>query len=529
MKNWTIGKRIITNSAFLIALVMGLGLFTFNQLHNINRFKDIIVADCLPGLATIGDINDRVSANYILTLRLMQTDDKEAKKHFADQIQTNVLVINDLTNQYEKTVTMEEDRQLFAKAIAARAAYVAAFKGIVALSDESKNGEARAAVISTLQPAYDALAQTIDDLVAFNERNGRTAAEGITQAATHANRGLWTGLGVALVAGILFAGFIIVSTTRLLRTVAASLGSGADQVAAASSQVACASQQLAEGASEQAASLEETSASLEEMTSMVKRNADSAAKAKSIAAETRAAADVGSVDMEEMKAAMSEIKNSSSDVAKIVKDIDEIAFQTNILALNAAVEAARAGEAGAGFAVVADEVRNLAQRSAASAKATAEKIDDAIVKSERGVQISIKVAKSFEQIVTKSREVDQYVAEIATASREQAQGVSEVNSAVTQMDKVTQSNAASAEECASAAEELNSQAETVKESVHALQKLVDGGVRSSGAVTKHRVSPKVGRQPSAPAASAVRAVNLVRPKGRENDLPLSASKEFKDF
>lgn len=530
MKNWTIGKRIVGNSVFLLALIVGLGLYTFKQLHNIDRFKETIVVDCLPGIATIGDINGRVSANYILTLRLMQTDDKAVRKQLTDLIQTNVLVINDLTNQYEKTITFDEDRQLFAKAIAARAAYVAAFKGILALSDESKSEEARAAVISTLQPAYDALAQTIDDLVAFNQRNGRTAGEGITEASAHANRGLWVGLSVALVAGILVAGFIIISTTRLLRSVAANLACGADQVAAASTQVASASQQLAEGASEQAASLEETSASLEEMTSMVKRNAEAAGKAKSIAAETRTAADVGSGDMEEMKAAMSEIKNSSSEVAKIVKDIDEIAFQTNILALNAAVEAARAGEAGAGFAVVADEVRNLAQRSAASAKATAEKIEDAIAKSERGVQISIKVAQSFEQIVTKTRDVDQYVAEIATASHEQAQGVSEVNSAVTQMDKVTQSNAASAEECASAAEELNSQAESVKESVNALQKLVDGGALQRRYPTTHQVAPRGGTtQPLAVETSQARPVKGPIQKDLRAALPLPATKEFKDF
>lgn len=252
-----------------------------------------------------------------------------------------------------------------------------------------------------------------------------------------------------------------------LETLAASLNS-------ASKEVSASSQSFAEGASEQAASLEETSASLEEMTSMVRRNAESAERAKVVAGETRTAADAGSSGMVEMKAAMGEIKDSSTQVGKIVKAIDEIAFQTNILALNAAVEAARAGEAGAGFAVVADEVRNLAQRSAMSARETAEKIEESIIKSERGVQISVQVSASFDQIATKAREVDQFVAEIATSSQEQAQGVSQVNIAVTQMDKVTQSNAASAEESAAAAAELNSQAASVKAAVERLQALVGG-------------------------------------------------------
>ncbi len=266
------------------------------------------------------------------------------------------------------------------------------------------------------------------------------------------------------------------------------MNDGADQVASASAQVASASQTLAEGASQQAASLEETGASLEEISSMTKRNADNSQSAKSLASQTRAAADTGAADMSEMSSAMDAVKASSVEVGKIIKTIDEIAFQTNILALNAAVEAARAGEAGMGFAVVADEVRNLAQRSAQAAKETATKIEDSIAKSNHGVQISGKVGASLQEIVTKARQVDDLVAEIATASNEQSQGIGQVNTAVSQMDKVTQSNAATAEESAAAAEELNAQAASQKQVVSQLLALV-GAARSTHADTVGSIAP----------------------------------------
>jgi methyl-accepting chemotaxis protein len=178
--------------------------------------------------------------------------------------------------------------------------------------------------------------------------------------------------------------------------------------------------------------------------------------------------------MVEMTQAMAAIDSSSAEVAKIVKNIDEIAFQTNILALNAAVEAARAGEAGAGFAVVAEEVRSLAQRSAAAAKETANKIEAAISSERNGSLSCDKVRESLTHIADKVSATDALVGEIAAAAREQAQGIEQINTAITQMDQVTQSNSASAEESASAAEELDAQAALLKDMVGQLRRLVGG-------------------------------------------------------
>jgi methyl-accepting chemotaxis protein len=282
------------------------------------------------------------------------------------------------------------------------------------------------------------------------------------------------GVASCVVLGLVLGFFITRSITKPIMTVATTLSAGADQSAAAAGQVSASSQSLAEGSSEQAASLEETSSSLEEMSSMTKRNAGNAQRANDLAREASASATAGASDMQAMAVAMADIKTSSDDIAKIIKTIDEIAFQTNILALNAAVEAARAGEAGMGFAVVADEVRNLAQRSAVAAKETATKIEGAIGKTALGVNLSEKVATRLQEIVTKAKQVDELVAEVATASKEQTQGIDQLNTAIGQIDKVTQSNAANAEESASAAEEMSAQTEALKEAVGELLALVNG-------------------------------------------------------
>ena len=286
--------------------------------------------------------------------------------------------------------------------------------------------------------------------------------------------GLATTLVILLLFGPLAAFVVYARLIAPLIRVLRKLGGISELVRSTSQQLGASSHSLAEGASEQAAALEETSASLEELSATTRNNADHARSANALAAQTHRAAETGAGGMEQMNRAMQEIQSASSNIAKIIKTIEEIAFQTNLLALNAAVEAARAGQAGMGFAVVAEEVRNLAKRSAVAAKETAAIIEDSILKSQHGVQVSAEVSRQFQEITEKARQVDELIAQIAAASQEQDQGLGQLNAAVREMDGVTQMNAANAEQSAGSAVELNSQADSLRQVIAELSQLLSG-------------------------------------------------------
>jgi PAS domain S-box-containing protein len=229
-------------------------------------------------------------------------------------------------------------------------------------------------------------------------------------------------------------------------------------VSSAAEQLTSASREISSGAQTQASSLEETASSLEEITSTVKQNTDNAQQARQLAVGSRDVAEKGGEVVGEAVKAMCEINQSSKKIADIITTIDEIAFQTNLLALNAAVEAARAGEQGRGFAVVASEVRNLAQRSASAAKEIKNLIQDSVRKVEVGTDLVNRSGSSLNDIVNSVKRVTDIVAEIAAASKEQLTGIEQVNKAVSQMDRITQSNAAQTEEMSGTADSLLSHA-----------------------------------------------------------------------
>ncbi|WP_459618370.1 methyl-accepting chemotaxis protein [Bordetella sp. 2513F-2] len=286
------------------------------------------------------------------------------------------------------------------------------------------------------------------------------------------------------------------SLTRTVSTVRR----GVEEINVGAREISAGNTDLSSRTEQQAASLEETAASMEELASTVKQNADNARQANQLAASASDVAERGGSAVSEVVSTMEGISASSRKISEIVSVIDGIAFQTNILALNAAVEAARAGEQGKGFAVVAGEVRSLAQRSAQAAKEIKQLIEDSVSKVGTGSQQVERAGATMQEIVASVKRVTDIMGEISAASEEQSSGIDQVNRAVSQMDEVTQQNAALVEEAAAAAGSLQEQAQRLAEAVSVF-KINAGEVIEVPAARLAGHAPQVGREGGSPAAS----------------------------
>ena len=476
--SWTIARRMTVGLTALLAIWLLIIAVVLLRIVSLRGNVGLLANNSLPSVVLLSEVESRVQRQQINRLRMFDAPPDEAELLGREIVTLEKEIAQRLDDYAARYIVDEGERRLFGDVQQAHQAIVETRARIDAPLTDGKGDEFQQLIehqrlIKEVQdPNYGRFMETLKVLMAENLQHGRRVADTGT---TSTRITMWL-LAVVALAALGGAGFF---GRRTIRDISAALGGvtfslnrGARQTASAARQVAVASQTLSGGASEQAAAIEETSTSLEEMSAMIRVTAENSQKAKGLASDARAVAGAGLGTMALMSEAMQEIGVASAEVAKIVKNIDEIAFQTNILALNAAVEAARAGEAGAGFAVVADEVRSLAQRSAAAARETAEKIDLAIASARRGAERSAEVARSLKEITDKVIATDMLVAEIATAAVEQSQGVTQVNTALAQMDRIAQSNAASAEQSAAAAEQLDSQASSLKDSVVQLEALV---------------------------------------------------------
>jgi len=283
------------------------------------------------------------------------------------------------------------------------------------------------------------------------------------------------GISMLIGLGIMIANFIVVGKflIRKLNNIADDISKASDEVNSASSMVSTSSQSLAEGASVQASAIEEVSSSLEELSSTTGQNADNAGQADTLMSiDAKKSFDVIGQKMRDMQQAVTSSVQASEETAKIIKTIDEIAFQTNLLALNAAVEAARAGEAGAGFAVVSEEVRNLALRSAEAAKNTATLIADSTAKIQQAYSLFEQMNTELSRNKQIAENASTLLSNVAGASRDQAQGIKQINIAIGEMNKAIQGAVSTAEESASAAEELNAQSFQMKNNAKDLSEFI---------------------------------------------------------
>ncbi len=277
---------------------------------------------------------------------------------------------------------------------------------------------------------------------------------------------------VVIIFGLLLAFFISKTIISVLQNVSGKMGESANHVSEVSGQVSSASRFMAGQAAEQTASINEISCSMNEMAIMIRQNAENANKADILTQEAGQVVHQANQAVEGLQKSIDETSKAADETVRIVKTIDDIAFQTNLLSLNAAVEAARAGEAGAGFSIVADEVRNLAAKSADAAKNTAEIIRKSAEQAKAGANTVKDAGQVFGKLFEIAKKVEDLVGEIASASTEQAQKTEHVNNSVSEIDRVTRTNASNAEQSSMISEKLNNEVEQMNHFLHELMSLV---------------------------------------------------------
>ncbi|WP_109482055.1 methyl-accepting chemotaxis protein [Paraburkholderia sp. C35] len=542
-----IGPRLGAGFAIVLVLLCAVGGVGLLQASRIYDGTHRIGNDWLPSVETLGTMRADADDVRRLSLRELLSSDPSQMQAMRTQHAQAMTAFAASLNAYAPLVSSPEEQQLFDNIKTAWASYLEVDGKLEQLisGGESTAAQARQLAAGEASTRFTATLDQIDSDIKLNHQGSVDEVAKAADAFSSAR--MWTILlsTLALLAGA----FIAIITTRSIVTplrrsveVAETVAQGdltaaihvdgkdelsqllgalrhmnerlldtvsrvrssSESIATGSSQIAAGNTDLSQRTEEQAASLEETAASMEELTSTVRQNADNASQGNALATRASETAARGGEVVSRVVDTMRGISSSSQQVAQIISVIEGIAFQTNILALNAAVEAARAGEQGRGFAVVAGEVRTLAQRSASAAKEIKDLIDESVTRVNSGTALVDEAGRTMVEIVQSVRQVSDLMGEISAASSEQSRGIEQVNVAISQMDEVTQQNAALVEQASAAAQSMASQAGTLREVVSVFR--LPGGQHAqaamSGSAVGHNAIARAARPAFAPAPAS---------------------------
>jgi methyl-accepting chemotaxis protein len=481
----------------LLAIVSAVGIF---NLKHVNDRTSALAAANGAKSRLANQALDNARGSIARVFQLAAIADSETSVKAAGRLAINVATINESLDKLKQMMSSPEEQAQSATFDRLRDAYVASYKDVLKLRVEGKREEAQAMAYGDTYAAMHALAGALREWIENQDQlflkitgsdsvqayeTARNQLLSLALAALLAGLGFWyvicqsivqpvaTALRVAqtVAAGDLTSRFSVSSQDEIgdllralqamndsLLKVVTEVRSSTTTIAVASSEIAHGNVDLSGRTEQQASALEETASSMEELTSTVKQTAENARQARQMAGTASEVAKQGGTLVADVVDTMASINDSSKKIVDIIAVIDGIAFQTNILALNAAVEAARAGEQGRGFAVVAAEVRNLAQRSAGAAKEIKLLIDTSVDKVAAGGRLVDQAGSKMLEIVASVQSVSEVIGEIAAASAEQEAGIEQINRAITEMDTVTQQNAALVEQAAAAAASLQERA-----------------------------------------------------------------------
>jgi methyl-accepting chemotaxis protein len=552
LANMKIGLKLALAFAVVVAMFLVASVVSIRSGSESAQLTESMVDLEYRQLVLAASMQENAQETMQVMAELLITEDMGDLNEGRARLESNHNKNSDAIKELEQIIYLDEAKAKFEEVKNARKAFADERASILGMLNQANYSLARVMYDEKLLPALGNYRKALKGYKAYQEEQIGIKAEKVKEANVMTrNVMIVSVLIAAMLAGLLawFIGRAIVRPLREAVAVAEAVAKGdlthniqarsqdetgqlagamhdmvstltqivgdiresSGSISTASSQIAAGNQDLSSRTEEQASSLEETASAMEELTSTVKQNAENAKQANQLAAGASEVASKGGMVVGEVVQTMNAITDSSKKISDIIGVIDGIAFQTNILALNAAVEAARAGEQGRGFAVVASEVRSLAQRSAAAAKEIKTLIQDSVDKVEQGSKQVDSAGRTMEEIVSSVKRVADIMAEITAASMEQSSGIEQVNDAITQMDQVTQQNAALVEEAAAAADSMKDEAQRLVEAVRLFR--LEAGLA------------QVERRPALPSGQAERRALTQRvPARRRGPLPIAAAK-----